>query len=762
MQGLALVAEDGPDRVETPPQSANQYDQAGGRVALDRMARDVAEFHRKGLRRRMLTDLTREMYLVHIDAEGDGQWAAIYGGARVAIPLSLTGGPRVQSNLLRPLVDNAIAYHTTMPFRFSVPVGLSHATRDTALVDQALANYLASEQDWNGLMAEALYLAMAYGHCPVHAYWRDDVTEDLFEPAGYGAGAGMGASEGGGMLGGDVLAMPKHGMIDCWAGDPWDTVYHTGATRNNVQAFTYGRTLPADLVRQAFAHMPWIDELDGSRHMPSASRFQQVSRKWRDETREMHGSATIYGAEHDAELVALVCRETAPGIDPDWPDGRLEVVALQGTGTTDESGMHGRSHRALPLHLGPLPGRTFSAVRLYSHHRFDDVLGKPWVADLDDLQVQLNQLETMENEYIRRSNNPPWVTPHDTELETTIWANDTHLEVDPNARTRPYFMNPPSDHIQLIEQKIERVKADMWLIGGYQAASRGESHAGDSGRKVLALARADDTVHGPTNQRFRRAVESFARISWRLFKEFGDAPMVLDALGDEVGYLADGYVDRTRLSDRAPHYRLVSGYGVTPEAKGEQLLQLATTRGADGVPLMETRQFRSAWPDPETFGDQDDPQTLRERRPKAINEQIRKLARQITQADQRIGRIPLQHPAMQQVALQLNMQLDMQFPVLMDDDIQAHLKTLSMLTQDETELPLARALAGVRQAMYYRWLAQQQAQTQTQAPPAGAQAAGPAGGGQHALTGASGLDVAGSATSSGLEHAAREEPANTF
>ena len=90
----------GPDAVGSPPN--NEADS----LSIDprEVAREVAEFHRNGLSSRRFHDLTAEKYLIHIDGEGDNQWADLYNGERIQIPHNLSGVPRAQNNLLRPMV----------------------------------------------------------------------------------------------------------------------------------------------------------------------------------------------------------------------------------------------------------------------------------------------------------------------------------------------------------------------------------------------------------------------------------------------------------------------------------------------------------------------------------------------------------------------------------------------------------------------------------------------------------------------------------
>lgn len=678
-----------------------------------RHARDIAEFHRSALQKRRLRDLTAEKYMIHIDAEGDAQWADLLHGERVTIPPQLSGGPRQQSNLLRPMVENMVAYHTTMPFRFTVARALGR-DRERSVVDQALVNHVSRAQRWNALFAEAMYMAAAYGHCPIHAYWHESLIASEYEPLYEFAGG-----------------VP--GSVDCWVGDPFDTVYHSGDRRGNVHAFSYGRTLPAERVRKAFEHVPGAELLEGNDRLPSASQFQRIARRWLyGASRDIHGSATIYGGQGGQELIALICRETMPGVLEDWPDGRLEIIALDGAATTYEgeaqsSYVYGN---AKLLHIGPLPAGVPSMVRVYSTFRFDDVLGKPYAADLDDLQMLLNQLETYANEYIRRSVRAPLAVPEGTDLDTLIYDDNVLLEVDATAQSMPEFMSLPRTPIDVLRWKIERIEEAMFRIGGWQAASRGESKSGDSGRKVLALARADDSVHGPVNQRFRESVEDYAGLVWRLYKEYADVPSVLDVLGDEAAYLADDYVSRDRLSDRPPHFQLVSGFGATTEAKGEQLMTLVTAMGADGQPLMTTQQFRAAWPDDSTYPEEENPHGMRVRRPRVINTHIRKMALQVYQSNPALAQLPLGHPQIQMLGQMLATQLDQQFPLLMDDDLLQHIDTLSLLTQDETEAPLTRATASFRQRMYYMWAQNQMLARQAAAQPTALPGGGETGGGE--------------------------------
>lgn len=664
-----------------PDQGGNQYD-AVGQVSAEAHANRVLLFHKRGLRSRRYRDLTAEKYALHIDGEGDGQWADIYNGQRVEIPASIFGQIRHTENLLRPVVDNAVAYHTTMPFRFVVDTRPDRESRSRALVDQTLINQLAIKQRWNREFAQALYVAMPYGSCPVHAFWRNDISTDPYEPL-YGSDQ-------------ENVGLQK-GMIDVWVGDPWDTVYNPGATRNSLHMYTYGRTVPAQMVRAAFAHVPGVSTIQGTNRLPSASRFQRTWRKWGSTVLEVHGAASQSGGRSEEELIALLCSEIAPGIDPDYPEGRITVIAVDGTATIASEEAGGGGQRAVLLHDGPLPAGKFSHIRVYSANRFDDILGKPFVGDLDDLQVQLNQAISLRAEYIRRSVRPPLVQTGMMVDDTSVYEDDAQLDVDPAAPFQPYYLELPSRQIGILNQHISEIRNGIWTLGGYQAASRGEGQSGDAAAKVIALAKADDTIHGPTNQRFREGVEEFAGLCWSLFKEYADVPWLVEAVGGETAHLIEPWLDRNMISVEEPKFRLVSGFGATTESKANQLLQLVAAKGSDGMPLMSTRQFQAAWPDQSTYPEVEDLMGVQERRTKAINARIRRIVREFQQqmgeASQRPDFVGM-----------LDAALMAEFPVLPDDSPQLHFEALATISQDENEDPMVRQLARFRQGRYQMWL----------------------------------------------------------
>ena len=693
-----------------PSQRDNQADY--GRIDPVSLAREIAEFHRRSLEKRRFRDLTAEKYMIHVDGEGDNQWADLYNGERIQIPYNLSGVPRAQNNLLRPMVDNMVAYHTTMQFRFVVDCRPDREARESASIDQAFANYVANTQKWNALYAEAMYMAATYGHCPIHAFWRDDLEYAPYEPVHQPAPQDPNQPQQQG---------PRRGLIDCFVGDPFDTMYSTSATRGSIEMMEYGRVVSTQIVRDAFG----VPHLSGSTRLNSASRFQRTVRKWLHSGNSIHGTAAQMSGRSEEELTALIYREIAPGIDSMYPMGRLSIIAMDGAASTDtaDGANTGRGNPTL-LHDGPLPGGCFSSVQVYSMNRFDDVLGKPYVADLDEDQVQLNQLETLVNEFVRRSVRAPLITAGVIADDSAAYMDDGEIEVDPSSAFLPQYLELPYRHIPLLENKIARLEGGMFRKGGWQAASRGESMSGDSGAKVVALARADDTVHGPTNQRFRESVEALATICWKLMKQFGDVPWMMDIAGDELAHLVEPYIDRTKLSPNPPTFRLTSGFGATTESKAEQLINLwQMVDPLTGERAISTRQFKKMYPDRSLWPDEMDPQEMRERRAKVVNQGIRTAVRRMRETH---GLDPRQvngmgHPVVLQAAQQVWSVIDAQFPIMMDDDIEANLEALSTMTQDESEDAIVRNVARFRQDQFFQWLAMQQ-QAQADAAAEAAQA----------------------------------------
>jgi hypothetical protein len=683
----------GPSMAPGMPSLAQNEADAIGQVSADGLAVEVRDFHQRGLRSRKHRDLTAEKYLLHVDGEGGSQWYDLYYGQRLKIPTSLTGAPRIQNNQLRPIIDNFVSHLTTQPYRFVVESRQDRKSRESAMIDQALINYQARTQKWNSLWTEAKYMAACAGFCPVHAAWRDDQSSDPYE-----AVLAVGPQ-------GNPMNGPQPGAIDSWVGNPFDHVLDTGARRGGIHRQTYGRVLPAEMVRQAFGR----SDLEGNDRVPSASTFQRVGQKWTQASGMVHGTSLLtLGWGHD-ELIGLIYDEILPGVDMRYPAGRLSIIALQGLAGTSREEARGGVGTPLLLWEGPLPAGVFSSVMVYSHQRADDPLGKPFVADIDDDQIQLNQLESMVNEYLRRASKPPLASTGRVNVETINYKGDTVLEVEPLAggSVELNYLEYPGKHISLLQNKIARVLDGMYRKGGWQASSRGEAGAGESGKAIIALQQADDSIFGPMVLQTRNELQSYAALNWSLFKAFGDVPTVLEVVGDEISHIVEPYIDRTMLSETSPHFTLVSGFGTSTEAKAQQLLNLFGMVDTNGEQVLNTRDLKRLWPDPSLFRESNDPQEVRERRPRVINASIRKAAATLRQMNVDLP-YDMGDPMLQQFAQMLAFEVDRMHPVLMDDDLEGHITILSAITQDETEDPLVRQIAIMRQQQFWMWLAQKQ------------------------------------------------------
>lgn len=687
--------------VVSPLPQQNQVDSLGRRSAQD-IARRMVEAHKRGLIARRQRDLTAEKFILHIDGAADFQWADIFHGARVEIPRIISEF-RKQENLLRPIVDNAVAHHTTMPLRFFADSSPDRRARNSAMIDAIWANYLAEQQDLNALSADALYLAMASGFCPLHAYWREDIN-DQYEPIDATSGS---------------RPTPGPGMIDMFVGNPFDTVFDRSARRGSVYWSSYGRLLPADIVRQAFDHVQGINSLQGSIRIPSASLYQRVARDWRVSELGMHGTSVIdLGRgyqEGEEEMLTLLCREVAPGIDAQWPQGRLQIVAVPGE--VDFRRNQGNPSHALLLADQPLPAGDFSWSLIYSHHRGDDVLGKPWVEDLDDLQVDLNIALSKRWEHALKMAEAPIVGPGGALGEDMMDIGGyNYMEIEPSlAAWRPRVMEWPSEIIQALSNECNEKRTAMYTIGGYQAASRGQAPGSRTAyRAILALQQADDTIHGPVNARFRRSLCDFMVKCWKQMKVFGSVPWLIDIVGDEYAYLVDPYVSSQHLSEKPPKFKLVNAFGPNPELRAQEVLDLVTLRGADGQVFLTTDEARRQYPNQTIFDSQGDPKSVQKRRARTIATAFSTFANQFRQ---HIGQPwinppqpnqPLTSPAdpkVQQAAMWVFAQIETKYPRLQDDDLTSHLNTLSEIVQDETADPIARLAAMKRQQLYFQWQA---------------------------------------------------------
>tara|TARA_Y100000310_G_scaffold273098_1_gene288396 strand:- start:9166 stop:11142 length:1977 start_codon:yes stop_codon:yes gene_type:complete len=630
---------------------------------------------------------------------------------------------------MRPILDNFVAHLTTQNYQFVVEAKPDRQSRESAVIDQAVINADVRRQNWNALWAEAKYMAACAGFCPVHAMWRDE-QGDPYEAVLAEQPNPQGEQQ--------PMQGPVAGSIDSFVGNPFDTVFNSGARRNSVHRATYGRVLPAELVRQAFGR----DDIEGNDRLPSASTYQRVVQRWIMAGGFTHGTAALSLGWGHEEMVGLIYDETLPGVDPEWPEGRLVISALKGLAATQRIEARGGLGEPTFLWGGPLPARVFSFVLTYSHHRFDDVHGKPYMGDIDDDQIELNQLESLYNEFVRRATRAPLASSGKISVETAGPLGDTLLEVEPllhGGNIEMQFLEQPARHMPFLESKIARVQDGMYRKAGWQAASRGEN-VGGSGKAIIALQQADDSIFGPITQRTREELESYADLCWRIRKEFMDVPMILDVVGDDLAHLARPHVDRTMMSEGPPVFTLVSGFGTSTEAKAQQLLNMFGMVDARGEQLIGTREIRRLWPDNSLFPQLDDPQEAKERRPRIVNELIRQQATQFVQEQQMQfseWQPSMQDPMTAQAGEYVAFMIDAMEPALPDDDLESNIETLSLITQDPTENPLARRTAMVRQGQYWEWLAAQQAAVQGQQAGGGGgrgRPVGRSGGGQGAAS----------------------------
>ena len=680
--------------VVAPMQGANEVD-AVGAVSRDSVARQLFDSHVAGLRARRRRDLISEKLLLHVDGSGDFQWMDILNDARVAIP-RLISEWRKSENLLRLVVDNAVAHHTTMPLRYFAESGPDRRARDTAIVDTVWINWLAYHQDFNALAAEALYLAMPCGFCPIHAYWRDGTTHS-YEPVSYGdvevGGPGIGYE-------------PTQGMIDCFVGNPFGTVYDLGARRGSVRWCSYERTLPADVVRETWGHLPGVMNLEGTSRVNSASEFQRIAQSWMTDDVSMHGSPVLMDRrDSDEELMTLVCRETAPGQTSDYPNGRLQIIAVPGH--VDTRLGRGKTGHAKLLADQALPGNDYSWENVYSHHRGSDIHGKPWVEDLDQLQVDLNIMLSKHWEVLNRMIEAPIVAPGGAIGEDMADLDGyALLEIEPSlAAWRPRVMEWPQGILPALEKKIDDKRNALFTAGGYQASSRGEAPGSRIAyRAIVALQQADNTVHGPVNVRYQRSMTNFAQKCWRQMKTYGDVPWLINITGDQLSYLVEPYISGAQLSDEPPHYKLVNSFGSSPELRAQEVLELMQLRGADGEPFLLTAEARRQYPNPMVFDDEGFPDAVKRRRARTVAKAIIGLARQLREQTGMAETDPA-HPWVAQAAQQVFYEAERRFPRKRDDLLEAHISTLSEITQDETADPIARQAAEARQSLYYEWQA---------------------------------------------------------
>jgi hypothetical protein len=686
------VALDGGDIIAPRPEE-NEADAAGQR-SRDAIAREVLDMHRAGLEARRADDMVAEKLLLHLDGSGDNQWADILDGTKVSIP-RFVSEYRKQENLLRPIVDNAISHHTTLDLRFVAHAAPDRRSKERALMDEVWANNLAIEQDWLSLFADAMYLAMPARFCPVHAYWREDVPQDWYEPIEYGAAYKFHDDP-------FQQEAPTQGMIDCWVGNPFDTVFNRGAKRNSVMWASYGRMVNADMARRAFEHIPGAAKMEGSTRIPSAAEFQQIARSWRLADLGRHGTSVVgdRNDEHD-ELIYIICQEVAPGVMPEWPQGRLRIIGVPGAYDIRNASSQGK-----PILLADqsLPAADFSWSLFYSHHRGSDVHGKAWIEDLDQLQVDLNIALSKRWEHVNKMAEAPIVAPGGALDDDMLQMGGYNImEIEASlAGWRPRVMEWPQAVLLALDNEISEKRRALYTIGGYQAVSRGESPGSRMAyRAIVALQQADNTVHGPVHRRYRHAATTFARRCWSQMKAYGDVPWMLRNMGDEYAHLVEPYIDNTQLSDAPPRYLLVNSFGASPEVRAQELLQLIGVQGADGQPFLMTQTARRHWPDRYIFHDDIDPGAVQRRRAKTVAQAILATAREFRQMAE-IESGELWDPEVQQGGEWVFRTLESRFPRLRDDDLGAMIAAMTELIQDDNVDPIARIAAMQRQDLVYQ------------------------------------------------------------
>ncbi len=698
----------------SPAMSQNEVD-AVGQVSAATAARVILDGHKKGLDSRRNRDLISEKLMLHIDGSGDFQWADIVNGIRVEIP-RLVSEYRKQENILRLIVDNAVAHHTTMPLRYFADSSADRKAKEKAMLDTIWLNHLAHDQDFNGLFAQAMYLAMPAGFCAVHGYWVEGVANDWFEPIQGGPKPG----------GTPPMQGVKRGMIDCWVGNPFSHVFDRNARTGSMHWSSYERVLPADTVREHFAHIKGVRELQGTKRLPSSAEFQMIARNWYHAGVGVHGSPILEQRReaHD-EMMSVIVRETAPVANSPWPKGRLQIVLQPGEIET----RRGRSKTGHGLLVAdqPLPGGDYSFELFYSHHRYGDIHGKPWPEDIDAIQVDLNIALSKRWEVINRMIEAPIVAPGGAISEDMADLDGySLLEIEPTmANWRPRVMEWPGSILTALNNEVEERRKAMYTGGGYQASSRGESGGSRQPAKaILALQQADNTVHGPVNMRFKRSACDFGRKMHRQFAAFGDVPWLITITGDEHAYMAKAYIDKTQLSDTPPRYKLVNAFGPSPELRAQEVLELMTTKGADGVPFLTTQEARKQYPNPSIFDDAGDPRAIQIRNAKTVQHAIYDYTEDFRQQTGMTETDPM-HPWINQAAMQIFQMIEGRFKRRRDDDLTAHITALTEITQDNEADPIARAVAEMRQALYYEW--QEQIAMQAAVAAGGAPPAGPSG-----------------------------------
>ncbi len=122
-----------PQNIMSPNAGMNEADGLGV-VTQRSLASNIYDAHRSALQSRRSRDLISEKLFLHIDGSGDFQWADIFFGERVEIPRDVSEWRKTE-NLLRIVVDNAVAHHTTTPLHYFVESTPDRDAREQATID---------------------------------------------------------------------------------------------------------------------------------------------------------------------------------------------------------------------------------------------------------------------------------------------------------------------------------------------------------------------------------------------------------------------------------------------------------------------------------------------------------------------------------------------------------------------------------------------------------------------------------------------------
>ena len=675
------------------------YVPAGEHPDGRKLAEGVVSRHRAGLQAKRNRDLLAEMYQLHVDGENDGQYATIVDNTAVMIEPKGTGTYRAQRNILRPVVDNMVSYFAGNRFRVVADVPMGRKARDKARVSTVLGNHIIETQRLNAVLSAAKYIAAVYGSCPVHADWRLDFTKEAYRPIGAPPGSpGI-----------------QPGYADIYVGDPWDTVYDSAATAQDLHRASFGRLLPLEQLRLAFGHVSGIERVTGRTDAPSTSRFQRILRAWENLNQYGKGSSTLTKSHVDGdEVVYLLREETAPGVNREFPQGRMTIVAV--SDVVDLSGRvgHNSASSVLLLHDGPLPAGRFSFERFFSLARSDDPYGKPYVADLSPLQQELNQVVTLRNLRIAKYSDPQLIAMEGSLQEDPV-LGDPEEVLWTTTDKFPSYLSPPTGEPGY-DMAIREIETQFFRIAGWQAASRGESNAGDAAAKVVALARADDTVFAPMRARFEESFIRLLQLAVSLYRNFSDLPVLAQVAGDEYGYLVEPWIRKDDLPNEDPVFRITSAFGATPEVLAQTLTNLVVMKGADGAPLLTTEEFWDRHPDPTLKPTRANPAATRRQRLVQVNKEIEFYC---TKAEEQY-RAEVQHnPQMLfELARAVEAEVFGTLPLLRTEKPEMAIEALDELVHDTTSSALVRMTAELRQARYFDWLQQIMA-TQGAGAPAG-------------------------------------------